>query len=416
MINDRKGLQILFNEYNQLASKGKWSKQDEKRAAFLQSGIAAIKAGATLQEVELDNLNETEKRTGLPTTQLTKPTDADKEFRSWQGILNSEKRTMVEGAPMLNHIGTFTSLGYFVPNADFFPGIFAALKAHDVLFNEDDCTVIRSTNGRPLPVPVAGDTENVASVVGEAYAQTSTDLSSTKAVILGAYSYATPRMVVSQEAFQDIDVFIPTIAMFSKFVADRLARGIGADMLNGNGSGKTLGLLSSLAALSAPNVVATGASVNTGGAETGSNSIGSDDFATALSTLDEAYVNNAKTAWIMNRATLAKVSSIINKFGDTLNLVQYIDGQPFIFGIPVKVSPGMPSIGASNVPVVLGDFSYWCTRLIQDENAGVVVYKEAPGLVENGLVGIGVRARADGVLAFTDTSSPFPFVTITNHS
>jgi hypothetical protein len=40
---------------------------------------------------------------------------------------------------------TYTGLGYFVPN-DFFPGVFAAMKAHDVLFDDGDCTVIRSTN------------------------------------------------------------------------------------------------------------------------------------------------------------------------------------------------------------------------------------------------------------------------------
>jgi predicted phage gp36 major capsid-like protein len=75
----------------------------------------------------------------------------------------------------------------------------------------------------------------------------------------------------------------------------------------------------------------------------------------------------------------------------------------------------MDSIGASNTPVVLGDFSYWATRLVIDD-AHVQVYREAPGLIENGNIGLGTFARADGELLYTDTNSPSPFVTIRNHS
>ena len=118
----------------------------------------------------------------------------------------------------------------------------------------------------------------------------------------------------------------------------------------------------------------------------------------------------------MNRKTLATVSSIVNKFGDQLNLVQYVDGSPFIYGIPVKICPSMDSIGASKTPVVLGDLSYWATRLIVDENAGVVLYKESPGLIENGNIGLRCFARADGALLYQDTNSPCPFVMLANHS
>ena len=118
----------------------------------------------------------------------------------------------------------------------------------------------------------------------------------------------------------------------------------------------------------------------------------------------------------MNRHTLATVASITNKFGDNLNLVQWVGKKPYIYGIRVRVSPSMPSIGASNVPVVLGDCSFWLTRLVTDENSGLLVYREAPGLIENGNIGIGAFVRAGGALLYTDTSSPSPFVPIQNHS
>jgi HK97 family phage major capsid protein len=118
----------------------------------------------------------------------------------------------------------------------------------------------------------------------------------------------------------------------------------------------------------------------------------------------------------MNHKTLATVSGIVNKFGDQLNLVKYVDGKPFIYGVPVKICPSMDNIGVSNVPVVLGDLSYWATRLIVDDIAGIKVFTEAPGLVENGNVGLRTFVRAHGALLFTDTGSPSPFVYIRNHS
>ena len=118
----------------------------------------------------------------------------------------------------------------------------------------------------------------------------------------------------------------------------------------------------------------------------------------------------------MNRATLATISNIVDKYGNILRLVQYVDAKPFIYGIPVKVSPSMPNIGSSNIPVILGDFSYWATRLIVDDQSGVHLYKEAPGLVENGKIGLSTFARADGALLYSDTSSPAPFVQIVNHT
>ena len=316
---------------------------------------------------------------------------------------------------MISQIGTYTGLGYFVPT-DFFPQLFTALKAHDILFDDDACTVIHSSNGRPLPVPVAGDTEVVASVVTEAGTQTSVDIDTTGNVVLGAYSYSTPRMVTSLEAFQDLDANLNAISLFKRFTADRIARGVGADLVNGNGTGKTLGLLPSLAAVGAPIVAAAGSSVNTGGVETGVNTLGSNDFAAAFGQLDAAYQASDKCAWAMNSLTLAKISSIVNKQGNQLNLVQYVGGQPFIYGIPVKICPSMDNLGASNVPVVLGDFSYWATRLVVDDMAGIKVYTQAPGLAENGKVGLRSFIRAHGALLYTDTGSPCPFITVRNHS
>jgi HK97 family phage major capsid protein len=409
-------LSLLTQEYNTLTEVRKWTPQQKQRAAYLQSAIAAVKAGASLAEIEQDQHNELEVRNGLPVTQFANKNADHAEARAWQSFVRGEKRDMGEGAPMLSQIGTYTSIGYFVPTS-FFPQLFAALKAHDVLFDDDACTVIRTTNGRVLRVPVAADTANVASVVSESGSESSVDIDSTGHAVLGAYTYRTPRFVVSLEAFDDLDSSMSAVKLFKQFSLDRLARGIGADLVTGNGSGKPNGLISSLVNLGVLPVVAAGSSPNDGiVGNTGANSLGSPDFAAAFNQLDQAYANSPKVAWLMNRSTLATVSGQLDKYGQLLNLVKYVDGQPQILGIPVKICPSMDSIGASKTPVILGDLSYWATRLVVDDNAGVTVYTNAPGLAENGNVGLRCFARADGALLYQDSDSPSPFVMIQNHS
>jgi HK97 family phage major capsid protein len=87
-----------------------------------------------------------------------------------------------------------------------------------------------------------------------------------------------------------------------------------------------------------------------------------------------------------------------------------------VFGIPVKICPSMDNISASATPIVIGDLSYWATRLVVDDSSGIRVYDEAPGLVEKGNVGLRCFLRADGGLLYSDTSSPSPFISIRCHS
>lgn len=405
---DTKGLSLLIQEASALSNKPNWTKQDEKRNAFLLSAISAVKAGATLEEVDSEHLNEIRKANGIevPTTHKR-----GREVRAWKAV--AEKRDMTEGN-ILDRIGTYSGLGFFVP-FDFFPQVFAAMKAHDALFDPENVTFISSTNGRPLPVPTYDDTENVASVVSEAGSQTSVDIDATSQAVLAAYSYSTPRFVASLEAFDDIEGGVNIIDMFKAFSSDRLARGIGTDLVTGNGTGKTLGLIPAIEALGVTPVTATGSAGNDGSGNTGANSLGSADFTAALGQLDRAYFNS-KTAWLMNMQTLSTVSGQLDKYGNILNLVKYVNGVPTIFGVPVKICPSMDSIGASKVPVVLGDLSYWATRLIVDSGSGIRIYREAPGLIENGNVGFRTFVRAHGALLYSGAVSQSPFTFIRNHS
>lgn len=423
-----KELNLLLGEYNTLSNKVRHTKAEEQRMAYLQTAISAVKNGASLSEVDQQLLNQREERHGLPMSKLPTSSDRqrDQEYRFWVSRL--EKRD-VEGAPMLTHVGSYSGLGFFVPTG-FFDKVWDAMKAADALFDDSAVTFFKTTNGRPFPVPTMDATAHDASVIGEAGSQSTVSIGTTGQAELGSYSYASDYWPVSLEAFQDLDTALNTVELFRKFTGKALARGIGRDLVIGDGTNKPLGLIPSLEAAGAPVVTAAGSAANTGGSESGANSIGSADFSTALSTLDSAYTDSPSIAWLMNRSTLNAVAGIVTKQGLPLGLVKYDDnGKASIYGIPVKICPSMDNIGVSNIPVVLGDLSYWATRIVTPteaiatasagevsfyNNLGIKIFKEAPGLIENGKVALRSFVRADGELLWS--TGPSPFVVMRNHS
>ena len=412
----RKDLQIVMQEYNSLTNKVRMTKQDETRCAYLQVARSSILAGMTLAELDEENVNQRASRTGLEPVRLQKPlNEIEQRAQAFAGFVRGEKRSMGV-QPLSAQIGSYSGLGYFVPT-DFYPTFWASLKAHDCLFDEDTATVIKTTNGSPLPIPTGSNTEHTAVVVGESSARTPVDINSLSHVVLGNYSYSTDQYYVSLEAMQDVSGAISVMDLANTFFQDALARGIGSDLVKGSGGGvKPLGLIPSLEAIGAPQVIASGSAIHDGGTSTGANSIGSPDLSAALAQLDKAYIGS-RTRWLMNQATLSTLSGQLDKMGNLVNLVKYIDGEPTIFGIPVGICPSMDSIGASNIPVVLGDCSRWVTRLISDTvGAGLKTFSEAPNLAEKGIVGISCFLRADGALLWSDSSSPAPFVLVRNFS
>ena len=70
MAIDIQALSAFVAEANVLTSKERLTRQEETRFAFLQTAIAAVKAGASVQDVQLAQLNEIEERNGMRRTTL----------------------------------------------------------------------------------------------------------------------------------------------------------------------------------------------------------------------------------------------------------------------------------------------------------------------------------------------------------
>lgn len=421
MAIDIQALSAFVAEANVLTSKERLTRQEETRFAFLQTAIAAVKAGASVQDVQLAQLNEIEERVGFRRTTLENSAQMEvrakalflKTIRKYNN--SSEIRTgEVEGAPMLAQIGTYTGLGNFVPTG-FSKQTFATMAQHDPLFDADKCTVIYSDDAKPWPIPVFDDLSNEAVQINEAQTQaigSQVDLGNPGHVKIGAYSYITPVHYFSQEVYQDAGDGAAAGAydLFARFAGDRMARGIGKVLVGGAGTTTTLGLIPALQAAGVSGTVASGSAGNTGGAETGATSIGSADIAELYFSVNAAYRSSPKCAFMCADSTLQYLCKIVDKQGHPI--VNLSTGLPLLMGKPVHVSPSVPALGSSNICVLFGDLSYWNTRLV---GGYVQTFKEAR--VEQGLVGLQYVMRADGVLAFTSpTAANSPISFLQNHS
>jgi HK97 family phage major capsid protein len=194
-------------------------------------------------------------------------------------------------------------------------------------------------------------------------------------------------------------------------LASRLARGVGAVLLNGGQS--ITGLIPSLMQLGAL-VAAIGNSESIGGSQTAGNSIGISDLANVFTAVPEPYRNSPKFAFLMNSTTLAYLMKTLNKQGSPV-VIDITQGEPKLWGKQILIDENMPLIGVGNYPVIAGDFSYWLTRSCPG-SLYVKRYTQAAGLVEKGLFGISLFCREGGVLLYNDNPSFSPLWLLGNQA
>jgi HK97 family phage major capsid protein len=163
-------------------------------------------------------------------------------------------------------------------------------------------------------------------------------------------------------------------------------------------------------------VIATGSATNTGGAETGSTTIGTNDINSLYGKLDPAYRSGA--AWYMADAVCQYLQGLLDKNGHPI--VKFRDGvrgpddTPFILGKPVAICPSMPAMGSGKNSVLFGNPFYFVQRRVPS-SMYVRRFSETTALVLNGLVGFESFFRVDSNLVAPNQNF-LPFQFIQNHS
>ena len=408
-------------EYETLAMRQQLSQQEKRRLKALELRISTLKAGVPLHEVDLQEHNEIAARNGLAPITMFPEAQSAEDRRLHEFIFKGTVDGKAPQAPEFRFEGVtpppFVNLngaqGSFVP-VEFLRGVISALKQHSPLFDPQNVNYLQTNHGRPIQVPYISDIENVAAVITENTTDTEVDIFSVSGLQNQVYCYRTPMIQMSYEAFQDVDNWKD---LFEFVLADRIARGAGADLMTSSsgGIGKTQGLIPTIQGLGAT-IVAAGSSVNDGSSNTAVNSIGVQDLANLYFKVPHPYRMSPKFAFMMNSNTMLFISKLLDKSGRPL-LDQQHD-QFKLYNRPVLIDESIPNIGSSAIPVLAGDFSRWFTRVAFDEATRLVRYTEAPGLVENGLFGLRMFVRVGGNLLHdsADVNAPSPIWGLQNHS
>jgi HK97 family phage major capsid protein len=310
-----------------------------------------------------------------------------------------EKRDVAEGAPMLTHVGTYTGLGYFVPTG-FVNAIEVATKWFAPLTNGSVVGLMNTATAQPLPFPTADDTNNVATIVGEAASVSEEDVTAGQ-VVLGAYKLSSGIIKASVELLADSAFDIE--GYLSKRFGERFGRGLENLLTNGTGSSQPTGLLTAILANGVTPVVAQGSSESTGGAQTGANSVGYSDLVNLEHSVDPSYRNGAR--YMFHDTTLSALKKIIDKFGRPLWAPGIAVSEPDrLNGYTYTINQSMPQIGSVSEAntIIFGDFSKFIVRKVQDMR----MQRLNELFAVNGQVGFLADYRIDSNLVCASSTHP----------
>jgi HK97 family phage major capsid protein len=307
---------------------------------------------------------------------------------------------------MLNHIGTYSGLGYFVPTG-FVNAIEQATKWFAPLMDGSVITIMDTATGQPLPFPTSNDTTQAATLVGEAGTVSEQDVTASQ-INFGAYKFTSGLVKASLELLQD-SAFDLDAWLVQRF-AERWGRGLEYFLTQGEGatSSEPMGILTAVAQGGGTPVIAAGSSESTGGAQTGANSIGYSDLVNLEHQVDPSYRRGAK--YMFHDQTLSALKRIIDKYGRPLWTPGVgVDVGDTINGYSYVINQSMPQIAASNVTVAFGDFKKFVARRVKDLSVQKLVERYA----ELGQVGFVSFARLDSNLLDAGTH---PIAVLQQHS
>ncbi|MGA8429498.1 MAG: phage major capsid protein [Candidatus Sulfotelmatobacter sp.] len=274
--------------------------------------------------------------------------------------------------------------GFLVPQS-FTKNVATGLALVDPLLSPDVCTVITENDFRLPPLQLPGwDLSTIAAVKVSEGAQHAPDtVPGTTQKLLNKFTYRLS-LGASFEWEDDQRTFDSAMAAMATAYGIGFARGIGADLISGDGSTAPAGILSGLSAT--VTTESTGVVV-------------ADDINNVFFSVNAIYRASPKCAWLMNDASY----KLVRKAKDSNNrpLLSMVDDKLVLLGKPVHISPSLPTYNASlgeQAPgsfCVFGDLAHFYVH-----NTTLLLRRRlnTPGYVENGKALYTGLMSADAIL------------------
>lgn len=279
--------------------------------------------------------------------------------------------------------GTGSAGGFTVPT-ELAASITQVMLAYGPMYDGSIMQELLTTGGNPIDLPVVNDTATTAVTHTEGTALTDTGA---KDVVfskpqLNAYMFDTQfirwSMELSQDSIFNMESFL------AKLLGERLARIANLQLTTGTGSGAPLGVvtastLGKTAALTA--------------------AIAADEIIDLLHSLDPAYRQSPKTAFMMHDTSIQAIRKLKDGQGNYLwQMGDLIKGIPqTLLGYKLLTNQAMPTIATGNKALLFGDFGQFIVRKVGQPVIGVMRERFWPDLGIAGLI------RFDGELP--DTSA-----------
>ena len=284
-------------------------------------------------------------------------------------------------------VGSATAGGDLVPEG-FVYELERALLAYGGM--RQVSSTIRTDSGADLPWPTVNDTGNAGAILAENTQVSEQDVTF-GSVTFGAFKYTSKLVLVSEELMRD-SAFNLTSELGS-LLGERIARILNENFTTGSGSGQ-------------PNGVITAAS--SGKTAASASAITAGEIIDLFHSVDPSYRDSASSVWMCNDSTVAAIRKLTDGQGQFLWQAGMQAGIPDrLYGRAVVVNQIMQDIGASEYPLIFGDFSLYKIRDV----AGVRLYRMNERYRDYDQTGFVIFSRHDGNLLNAGTN-PVKYLTM----
>lgn len=296
----------------------------------------------------------------------------------------NEALSAAEWTAIRNTMSTDTpAQGGYTVQTDIAAAIIEALKSFGGMRQVSE--VFTTAQGNLIEFPTSDGTTEVGEIVGQNTAATGQD-PSFGTVSLPVFKYSSKIVAVPIELLQDSEVDIEA------FVRNRLTTRLGRITNNhftaGDGTNKPKGLFPSL-------------SVGVAAAVGGATTVTFDNLVDLQESIDDAYAGpNCK--WMFHQTTRKVIRKLKDTNGRPIWTPSYDDGiaggsPDQLLGADIQINNDSPVLGASNLAIAFGDFSYYKIRDVM----GVTMFRFSDSAyASKGQVGFLAWMRSGG--AWTD--------------
>jgi HK97 family phage major capsid protein len=402
-------LHQLQTEADQILSSSTVTRADQKRADLIISKMSSIRStGVSGDELRRTLATEMGNKLGLPTPRYRTDAGRTSEMRAYAKWLHGASEesitrelrasTFVTGASAIGYsIGD--NLGFVVP-MQYNRSIVEGMKLYDPLFDEEIVTVVQEDNFslRPLQIP-GWDLSSVAAVkIGETEQESAGTIPTLNQPLLNKFTYRTA-FDMSREFEEDAvtGYGADPIAALSRAQGIAIARGVGADLVNGDGT-------------TGPQGIVTG-SVDSNYVTAATGSLTHDDFSAVFFSVNKVHRDSPKAAWLVSDAVLKQI--VNSKDGNQRPLFHTAGDVITILGKPVHVCPSLPNYNASLGTQAPGSFCVFGNLEHYVVHASAVLqrrFTQSPGLIEYGKVRFHSLVMVDAVVNNPETSGVGPIV------